>query len=75
MKYFAVLPADAKPPLDLNKETMERYRAEMSKFYTRMVNVSPLQPKIRIVRPINRHNIIVAAIIKRNAPQNQTNQL
>ena len=33
MKYFDVLPADAKPPLDLSKETMERYRAEMSKFY------------------------------------------
>ena len=32
-KYFAVLPADAKPPLNLNKEIMERYRAEMSKFY------------------------------------------
>jgi aminobenzoyl-glutamate utilization protein B len=33
IKYFAVLPADAKPPLDLNKETMERYRPEMQKFY------------------------------------------
>jgi len=33
MKYFHVLPADAKPPLDLNRETMERYRAEMSRFY------------------------------------------
>jgi aminobenzoyl-glutamate utilization protein B len=33
MKYFPVLPADARPPLDLNKETMERYRVEMSKFY------------------------------------------
>jgi aminobenzoyl-glutamate utilization protein B len=33
MKYFEVLPADAKPPLDLNKDTMERYRPEMSKFY------------------------------------------
>jgi aminobenzoyl-glutamate utilization protein B len=33
MKYFSVLPADAKPPLDLNKDTMDRYRAEMSKFY------------------------------------------
>jgi aminobenzoyl-glutamate utilization protein B len=33
MKYFAVLPADAKPPLDLNKDTMDRYRAAMSKFY------------------------------------------
>jgi aminobenzoyl-glutamate utilization protein B len=33
MKYFPVLPADAKPPLDLNRETMERYRAEMSRFY------------------------------------------
>jgi aminobenzoyl-glutamate utilization protein B len=33
MKYFAVLPADAKPPLDLNKETMERYRPAMRQFY------------------------------------------
>ena len=33
MQYFAVLPADAKPPLDLNRETMERYRPAMSKFY------------------------------------------
>jgi aminobenzoyl-glutamate utilization protein B len=33
MKYFPVLPADAKPPLDLNRETMERYRPAMSRFY------------------------------------------
>jgi aminobenzoyl-glutamate utilization protein B len=33
MKYFDVLPADAKQPLDLNKDTMDRYRAAMSKFY------------------------------------------
>jgi aminobenzoyl-glutamate utilization protein B len=33
MPYFAVLPSDAKPPLDLNKATMDRYRAEMRKFY------------------------------------------
>jgi aminobenzoyl-glutamate utilization protein B len=33
MKYFPVLPADARPPLDLNRETMEKYRAEMSRFY------------------------------------------
>jgi hypothetical protein len=33
MTYFSVLPTDAKPPLDLNKETMDRYRGEMSKFY------------------------------------------
>lgn len=33
MKYFAVLPPDAKPPLDLNKETMDRYRPEMAKYY------------------------------------------
>jgi aminobenzoyl-glutamate utilization protein B len=32
-KYFAVLPADAKPPLDLNKETMDRYRPAMRQFY------------------------------------------
>ncbi len=33
MKYFPVLPPDAKPPLDLNKETMDRYRGEMAKHY------------------------------------------
>ena len=33
LKYFDVLPADAKPPLNLNKETMDRYRAEMNRFY------------------------------------------
>jgi aminobenzoyl-glutamate utilization protein B len=33
MKYFAVLPADAKPPLDLNKETMDHYRPAMRQFY------------------------------------------
>jgi aminobenzoyl-glutamate utilization protein B len=32
-KYFPVLPPDAKPPLDLNRETMERYRAEMTRHY------------------------------------------
>ena len=31
--YFAVLPADAKPPLDLNKAIMDRFRPEMRKFY------------------------------------------
>ncbi len=33
LHYFAVLPTDAKPRLDLNRDTMERYRAEMSKYY------------------------------------------
>jgi aminobenzoyl-glutamate utilization protein B len=33
MKYFPVLPPDAKPPLDLNKQTMDRYRPEMAKYY------------------------------------------
>jgi aminobenzoyl-glutamate utilization protein B len=33
MKYFPVLPADATPPLDLNRETMERYRGDMRRFY------------------------------------------
>ena len=32
-KYFSLLPPDAKPPLDLNKEMMEKYRPEMRKFY------------------------------------------
>jgi aminobenzoyl-glutamate utilization protein B len=32
-KYFSLLPPDAKPPVDLNKEIMEKYRAEMRKFY------------------------------------------
>ena len=31
--YFPVLPEDAKPPLDLNKETMAKYRTAMSDFY------------------------------------------
>jgi len=29
----SLLPADAKPPLDLNRETMEKFRPEMRKFY------------------------------------------
>ena len=32
-KYFSLLPEGAKPPLDLNKETMEKYRPAMQKFY------------------------------------------
>jgi len=32
-KYFSLLPPDAKPPLDLNREMMEKYRPEMRKFY------------------------------------------
>jgi aminobenzoyl-glutamate utilization protein B len=32
-KYFSLLPPDAKPPLDLNKEIMDKYRPEMRKFY------------------------------------------
>jgi aminobenzoyl-glutamate utilization protein B len=33
MKYFSLLPPGAKPPLDLNREMMEKYRPEMRKFY------------------------------------------
>jgi aminobenzoyl-glutamate utilization protein B len=36
--YFPVLPADAQPPLDLNKATMALYRPQMRAFY---LNVSP----------------------------------
>ena len=32
-KYFSLLPPDAKPPVDLNKEIMDKYRPEMRKFY------------------------------------------
>jgi aminobenzoyl-glutamate utilization protein B len=32
-KYFSLLPAGAKPPVDLNKEIMEKYRPAMRKFY------------------------------------------
>lgn len=32
-KYFSLLPEGAKPPLDLNKEMMEKYRPAMKKFY------------------------------------------
>jgi aminobenzoyl-glutamate utilization protein B len=33
LRYFTVLPPDAKPPLDLNKDTMDRYRPEMANYY------------------------------------------
>jgi aminobenzoyl-glutamate utilization protein B len=33
-EYFSLLPPEAKPPLDMNRATMEKYRAEMRKFYT-----------------------------------------
>jgi aminobenzoyl-glutamate utilization protein B len=32
-KYFSLLPPDAKPPLDLNKDIMDKHRADMRKFY------------------------------------------
>jgi aminobenzoyl-glutamate utilization protein B len=32
-RYFSLLPSDAKPPLDLNREMMERFRPEMRKYY------------------------------------------
>ena len=32
-KYFSLLPPGAKPPVDLNKEMMEKYRPAMRKFY------------------------------------------
>ena len=31
--YFSLVPADAKPDVDLNRGEMEKYRAEMRKFY------------------------------------------
>jgi aminobenzoyl-glutamate utilization protein B len=32
-KYFSLLPPGAKPPVDLNREMMEKYRPALSKFY------------------------------------------
>jgi hypothetical protein len=32
-KYFSLLPAGAKPPVDLNKDIMDKYRPAMRKFY------------------------------------------
>jgi len=32
-RYFTLLPADTKPPLDMNREMMERVRPEMRKSY------------------------------------------
>ena len=32
-KYFSLLPEGAKPPVDLNKDIMDKYRAAMRKFY------------------------------------------
>ena len=31
--YKSFLPEDAKPPLDLNKELMDKWRAAMQKYY------------------------------------------
>ncbi len=31
--YFSLVPPDAKPDVDLNRVEMEKYRADMSKFY------------------------------------------
>ena len=39
--YFAMLPDDAKPPLDLDKEIMAKYRPAMSQFYL------GLQPRLQ----------------------------
>jgi len=33
MKYFSLLPPGAKPPVDLNKDIMDKYRPAMRKFY------------------------------------------
>jgi aminobenzoyl-glutamate utilization protein B len=33
IKYFSLLPPGTKPPVDLNKEIMEKYRPEMRKHY------------------------------------------
>ncbi|HEY2918553.1 MAG TPA: hypothetical protein VGK77_06095 [Candidatus Binatia bacterium] len=32
-RYFSLLPAGAKPPVDLNKDIMDKYRPAMKKFY------------------------------------------
>jgi aminobenzoyl-glutamate utilization protein B len=33
VKYFSLLPPGAKPPVDLNREMMDKYRPAMRKFY------------------------------------------
>jgi aminobenzoyl-glutamate utilization protein B len=33
MPYFSLVPPDAKPDLELNRVEMEKYRANMTKFY------------------------------------------
>ena len=38
MKYFSLLPDDAKPPIRLHEEVMEKCRPEMAKHY---LTVSP----------------------------------
>jgi aminobenzoyl-glutamate utilization protein B len=38
-KYVPMLPAEAKPPLDLNRAMMDKYRPEMKKFY---LNTTPV---------------------------------
>jgi aminobenzoyl-glutamate utilization protein B len=41
-KYFSLVPADAKPPLDLNREMMEKFRPEMRKFLPEHAGPAPL---------------------------------
>jgi len=31
--YFSLLPADAKPDVNMNRETMLKFRPQMTKFY------------------------------------------
>ena len=38
-KYFSIIPEGQKPPVDLNREEMEKWRPKMEKFYvTEKVN-------------------------------------
>jgi len=34
-KYFSILPKDQKPPVDLNRDEMERWRPVMGKYYVK----------------------------------------
>ena len=37
VEYFSLMPPEAKPPLDMNREMMERVRPEMRKQYLNKV--------------------------------------
>ena len=50
-KYFSLLPTDAKPPLDLNLEMMEKFRSDMRKFLSEQAAPASLSRRSQSAQP------------------------